>query len=140
MPEMHNVYEGRMDARQLSETIEGFVQRLPPQTTKQSLEIQWIWIANPYWKAPKAQGGFASEGPAETMSDWPQFISHGKKLLERLTGLREETERKHVGMGKGLVTREYNSQRDSLMQELRDIAVDLKCTTGKVCQLTPCGC
>src|SRR5438045_6428313 len=45
---LHNPYEGLCYARQLNETVEEFLERLPPATTRQSHKIPWIFIANPH--------------------------------------------------------------------------------------------
>lgn len=41
-------FKGVWYGRQLSETVDNFLLRLPPATTEISNKVPWIWIANPY--------------------------------------------------------------------------------------------
>ena len=44
---LHNPYEGVPYAWQLTETVDQFLERLPPETTT-SDQVPWIFICNPY--------------------------------------------------------------------------------------------
>jgi hypothetical protein len=47
-PKLYNAYKGLPCARQLDETVEQFLRRLPPASTEKSDVVPWIRIANPY--------------------------------------------------------------------------------------------
>lgn len=71
---LHNAYKGRVSAKQLSETIDDFLRRLPPATTDATPEIPWIYVANPY--IPRDDKG-GEEAPAEPGAQLQTFIEGG---------------------------------------------------------------
>jgi hypothetical protein len=136
---LYNPYEGQFCqfcARQLSESVEDFLQRLPPQTTPVSEHIPWIFIANPYRKAPKAeevkQGDINGEAPSDEDSDWAQFVVRAGKLLKELTVIMNDIKKKKAGQAKASITKAYHAQRDLIVNKVLDTAVELHCTSGKV--------
>lgn len=136
---LYNPYEGqRRSARQLGETVEEFLQRLPPATTQVSPLTPWIFIANPYRKAPTrsgeedVQGGITDEGPPEEDSDWAKFVVLAGNLLEELTGIRHDIEKKKAGKAKATITRAVNIEKDKIVRKILDTATELRCTSGKV--------
>ncbi|KAE8448245.1 hypothetical protein EG329_009676 [Mollisiaceae sp. DMI_Dod_QoI] len=132
---LYNPYEGQLDARQLSESVEEFLTRLPPATTQSSGDIPWIYIANPYRKAPEKADhddySVTGEGPPEEDSDWGAFITIGTKLLQELTSIRHELEKKHSSKTKAAITRAANADKDRIVKGLLDTAKSLHCTSGK---------
>jgi hypothetical protein len=136
---LYNPYEGQFCGRQLNETVEEFLQRLPPQTTPVSDLVPWIFIANPYRKAPNAEDGqeIKGEGPPEEESDWAQFVVLGGNMLEELTGIRHDIEKEKPGKAKATVTKAYNPHKDLIVQKLLDTAAELHCTSGKVTKPHP---
>jgi hypothetical protein len=132
---LYNPYEGDSCGRQLTETVDEFLQRLPPEVTSVSELVPWIFVANPYRKAPKAAQGqqqSKGEGPPEEESDWAQFVISGGKLLEELTDIRHAIEKKKPGQAKGTMTKAANPQRDMIVQKVLATATKLHCTSGKV--------
>jgi hypothetical protein len=140
---LFNPYEGEFCGRQLNETVEEFLERLPPATTPVSGRIPWIYIANPYRKARKfpkvgnSRGDLNAEGPPADDSDWAQFVVLGGKLLDGLMDIRHDMEKKKVGAAKSAVTKAVNVQRDMIVKKLLDTAVDCHCTSGKVLPGSP---
>jgi len=135
---LYNPYEGNYAGRQLSETVDEFLERLPPQKTSVSENVPWIFIANPYRKAPAPKSEKVElEGPPEEESNWPEFVRKGNELLEALTILRHDLEKRMAGKAKQTVTKAFNAagHKDRIVQELLDTAVKLHCTSGKVCFL-----
>lgn len=136
---LYNPYEGDSRcARQLGETVEEFLERLPPRTISASEDRPWIYIANPYRKAPKAEenrSGVVGEGPPDEESDWAQFVVLGGNLLEELTGIRHDIEKKKESQANVMITKAVNVQKDSIVQKLLETAVKLHCTSGKVTTL-----
>jgi hypothetical protein len=135
---LFNPYEGNFCGRQLNETVQEFLERLPPATTPVSGLVPWIYIANPYRKARRARKvgesreDLNAEGPPADNSDWAQFVVLGGKLLDGLMHIRHDIEKKKVGAAKSAVTKAVNVQRDMTVQKLLDTAVDCHCTSGKV--------
>ena len=140
---LFNPYEGEFCGRQLDETVEEFLERLPPATTPVSGLIPWIYIANPYRKARKAPKvgksleDLNAEGPPADDSDWVQFVVLGGKLLDGLVNIKHDIEKKKVGAAKSVVTKAVNVQRDMIVKKLLDTAVDCHCTSGKVLPGSP---
>ncbi|TVY83098.1 UPF0696 protein-like protein [Lachnellula suecica] len=130
---MYNPYEGSDCGRQLGESVDEFLQRLPPSTTTQDSDrTPWIFIANPYRKAPKPGNENAlAEGPPDDDSEWAKFVTIGNNLLQELVILRNQIEKEKPNSAKATVTRAVNVQRDVIVKQLLDYAIDLHCTSGK---------
>ena len=121
-PKLYNPYEGSVCGRQLGETIDEFLERLPPLTTPQCEQVPWIFIGNPYRDVPSIMEG------EHTAGQWAEFVARGGKLLQDLRTYQAELkQREELGR-----VRLYNEQREKVVQQLRDVAVKLKCTSGKV--------
>jgi hypothetical protein len=132
---LYNPYEGLFSARQLGETVDDFLERLPPATTSVTEIVHWIYIANPYRKAPKRDEKDqkeSDEAPPDEKSDWAQFVVLGGNLLEELTTIRHKMEKEKAGRVKATITRAVNPEKDKIVKKLLDTAVELHCTSGKV--------
>jgi hypothetical protein len=135
----HNPYEGKLCGRQLNETVEEFLQRIPPSTTATTEGpegIPWIFVANPYIKPPKAdpeykQYELPNEGPPDEESDWAQYVIRGGILLKELTSIMHEIERTKSRQAKATITKAINIQKEMVVQKLLDTAVELHCVSGK---------
>ncbi|KAL2072456.1 hypothetical protein VTL71DRAFT_11799 [Oculimacula yallundae] len=131
---LYNPYEDMPRAKQLDESTDEFLNRLPPATTPATDELPWIFVANPYRRVSKykySEAKLADEGPLDDGANLAEFIVRGNHLLEALTGLRHEMEKRSKGKAKGLITKALNSQRDEMVKQLIDTAVELHVTTGK---------
>lgn len=136
---LYNPYEGVFSGRQLTETIEEFVERLPPQTTQGSLLDDWIWIANPFRKAQAAKeskSNITGEGPPDEASDLSQFVVRGNRLLEELTVIKNEIGKKS-GVTKTAINRAITTEKDAIVQKILQTATELHCTAGKASQSRP---
>jgi hypothetical protein len=133
---LYNPYEGlRRCARQLGETVDEFLERLPPATTQQAVITPWIFIANPYRKAPTRpgeDGGVLEVGPPEADSEWAQFGILAGNFLEELTGIRHDIEKRDAGKAKTTITRKVNVEKEKIVRKILDTAITLHCTSGKV--------
>ena len=135
---LYNPYEGKFCGRQLSETVQEFLERLPPATSQVSDTLRWIFIANPYHTVSVqtqenlSQVKLADEAPQEVGSDWAKFVVLGGNLLEELIGLRHEIEKRRTGQAKGTITKAVNLQKETIVKKILDTAVQFRCTTGKV--------
>lgn len=132
---LYNPYDGEQRARQLGETVDEFLERLPPATTPATEGEPWILIANPYRRVSKSKysgAKLANEAPPDDCADLAQFVVRGNQLLEQLTGLRHEVEKNNTGKAKAIITKAFNLQKNEIINELLDTAVELHVTTGKV--------
>ncbi|KAI0893165.1 DUF1917-domain-containing protein [Annulohypoxylon nitens] len=85
---LHNPYAGIEYAWQLGETIEDFVERLPPATTNETDTNKWIWVCNPYIRQKKKSEasnqqirGGEDEAPEEEGADLPSVVEGGMARL-----------------------------------------------------------
>jgi hypothetical protein len=132
---LYNPYEGAFSGRQLGETVDEFLERLPPATTPITDIVHWIYIANPYRKAPKRdehEQNESDEAPPDEESDWARFVVLGGNLLEELTTIRHTIEKQKAGKAKAIITRAVNPEKEKIVKKLLDTAVELHCTSGKV--------
>lgn len=145
---LYNPYAGLLCARQLSETVPEFLARLPPSTTlvMGNKYTPWIFIANPYRKIEKKDGGNQSqsqshqsqvldpgtEGPPAGVEDRDGFAVEGRSLLEELFQVQAGIEHKNKGKPKSTVTKLVNVARYKIVKSILDAAVKHKYTSGKV--------
>ncbi|OAA49547.1 DNA polymerase II large subunit-like protein [Metarhizium rileyi] len=121
---LHNPYAGVDCARQLSETVDDFLLRLPPATTEQSEDTPWIFICNPYVSQREKQDdnggefmrGNEHEAPAEEGSQLGRVVQGGMERLELLADLRQNLE----SSGKSAVF-----VKKELLQEQKQAVVDI---------------
>lgn len=133
-PKLHNPYEGQVSAKQLNETMAGFLSRLPPATTDVTPDIPWIYVANPFIPREGAGGG-AEEAPAESGAQLSTFIEGGGERLELFGDfLRTVDEKKRAG-GSGRVSvamsRQVTAEREGCVNDILMLARAMKVRTGK---------
>lgn len=116
-----NYYEGISTAKQLSETLDEFFERLPPSSTPKS-QGPWIWIANPY---P------SEHSRPESSADLGGFKQAGFNLLETYQTHREETEAQHPTKPAGSITRMMKAERDRLEPAILALARGKRILSGK---------
>lgn len=137
---LHNPYEGKPScAKQLNETIEAFLLRLPPATTDVAPDCPWIFVANPF--IPREDRG-GEEAPAEFGAQLGKFAEGGKVRLEMFGDLLREVQDKTAGGSQGgrgregpsktAVNREVAMQREGCVNDILMLAKVLKVRTGKV--------
>ncbi|KAH8661662.1 hypothetical protein BGZ60DRAFT_413637 [Tricladium varicosporioides] len=133
---LYNPYEGQLSARQLGESVNEFLNRLRPASTRVSQGIPWIYIANPYCKAPTAvknENGqhISSEGPPDEESNWAKFVVLGNQLLEQLRIVKNNIEKQKKGSSQSNITKAINKEKEAIVKRVLDTAVELHCTSGK---------
>lgn len=116
-----NYYEGISTAKQLSEPLDDFLNRLPPSSTPRS-QGPWIWIANPY--------------PADNTSqpesgDIGGFKQAGFKLLEEYQRQWKEKRAQNPSLPAGVITRKMKAERDNLEPAILALAREKRVVTGK---------
>lgn len=134
---LHNPYAGVPYAWQLSETVDNFLNRLPPETTEWSEEIPWIFICNPY-NARKdrfsAQSQFSKgnedEAPEEEGSQLDTLIEGGTERLNILRNFVNGIQR--TTKSKAAKTAEINREKRQAVQDVLSLAHACKIRAGKV--------
>jgi hypothetical protein len=113
----HDPYQGEPGARQLSETIEQFLARLPPATTDWRPGLDWIWISNPY----------APPSPRQALN---QLLEGGEERLALFTEFEAMTT---AGGAKPLTAlqRDVANERRETVEDLRELAGACNVLTGK---------
>lgn len=140
----YNPYEGKTCGRQLSETLPQFLARLPPQTTSQDPQTPWIYIANPFRKRPahlttsfqmameNVSDLDEEEGALAKESNWAEFLRKARRILEEMMVMKHDIEKANPGKAKATITKKLNPMKQELVQKMLSLAIDLKCTSGKV--------
>jgi len=116
---LYNVYEGQSMGRQLNETVDAFLKRLPPSTTPIHNNGPWIYIANPY----------AEHRPTDEHQG--TLEERGKRLLDEFASVKADTETGMAGKAKSLIGRKITPLRRQLEKELFQVAKETGCTSGK---------
>ncbi|CZS98421.1 uncharacterized protein RAG0_07182 [Rhynchosporium agropyri] len=130
---LYNPYNGMLRAKQLHESVEEFLERLAPATTPVT-DGPWIFLANPYRKVSKykySEAKLADEGPLDDGASLAEFVVRGIELLEQLTVVRHDLEKKTVGRTKAAMTKALNKHKEDIVKQLLETAVELRVTTGK---------
>lgn len=98
--QLYNPYQGIRSARQLEETVDKFLERMPPATTIVSDVLHWIWIANPFVPITRFKKELHVEYDLPDQADgpdWDQFKLLGDNLLEELKDDIETTAKDLAG-------------------------------------------
>ncbi|KAK1826854.1 hypothetical protein QBC39DRAFT_315996 [Podospora conica] len=116
---LHNILEGVPGARQLTETVDEFLSRLPPATTDfLTTGLPWLWIANPYL-------------PREPQPQIDLFISGGTERLRLLSDFISMTQAKNAAKSPFAGRQQIGKERAAAAQDLRDLAVECGVVCGK---------
>ena len=116
--EPYNPWEGDEMAKQLGETLDAFLSRLPPSTTAVAAG-PWISIANP----------FSTQRPLQI--DIAGFKTSGNELLEEFLNRKAKVEAKNLGKPPGSVTRALKADCEWLEKSIVDLAKSKGMTNGK---------
>lgn len=145
--QLHNPYEGKVScAKQLNETVETFLSRLPPSSTDISPQNPWIFVANPF--IPRQDRG-GEEAPTEFGAELEKFVAGGEKRLEMCgdfvrvletrtvagsggSGGGGSTGRAKGGPSKAMATKEIAKEKAECADDILMLAQMLKVRTGKV--------
>ena len=93
---LHNPYAGVPYAWQLTETVDKFLNRLPPRSTEETPEGSWIYICNPYIPRVRKEDsanqkvrGCEDEAPEEEGAKLERFIEGGMDQYKNPGGHHE---------------------------------------------------
>jgi hypothetical protein len=117
-PELKNPYEGDIAARQLNESVDEFLKRMP--VLKHPFVGPWLWIANFH-----AKGQSFDENRNET-----DFIKKGQTLLRSYDEKRLQMEIE--GLTPITITRRLGPSRQQLKKDILETATNCGLVCGKV--------
>ncbi|KAI0015852.1 hypothetical protein F4780DRAFT_773280 [Xylariomycetidae sp. FL0641] len=136
MAGLHNPYASKQYAWKLSETIDDFLDRVPPATTVETPGEPWIWVANPYIQRKSKDEarnqlirGGEDEAPEAEDSDPLQLVTAAQERLEMAADF--------IRMCKGskqapaFITRECNKAGADAAKDILQLAVEMHVTCGK---------
>ncbi|KAI1332191.1 DUF1917-domain-containing protein [Xylariaceae sp. FL0255] len=133
---LHNPYSGQRNAWQLTETVDAFLNRLPPKTTDESDGGPWIWVANPYVKQkPKREAqnqhirGGEHEAPESDGADLQTFMTAGQERLDFASSFNNEC--RAMGQSSAFITREIRKAGLDAANDILVLARNLRITCGK---------
>lgn len=116
---LYNMYEGDSAGRQLSETVDSFLARLPPLTTPVDEHGHWIYIANPRSKA------------RPTDADRAGLMERGREILEELEAAKAGIEASTAGKAKSTIGKKLTPLRKQAEADIYAAAKEKGCTSGK---------
>lgn len=136
--QLHNPYAGIPYAWQLTETVEDFLDRLPPETTT-SDQVPWIFICNPYihrvgkrqsdkWQVKGRDND--DEGPDEEGANVQIVVQGGEERLQLVRDLLEKASQ--TDMVKSVKEREANKERRQAAADILTLAHAYRVRAGKV--------
>lgn len=133
---LHNPYADLSCAWQLSETVDSFLNRLPPSTTPVTASCPWIYIANPFIPPPAPSPAQSQPLPRACEPEAPmssdsldRFIEGGMARLHLLSDFI--THARASGKPPTVIGREINRERAVAVQQILDLAHHLDVRAGK---------
>lgn len=124
---LHNRLEGVSTARQLTETVDEFLRRLPPRTTVTS---SWIWITCPVVKGKGKTAEFCHNPELEVSLD--EMTDRANALLCQFAAEKERITNANPNSAQSTITRKLGHLREQLKEDILDIAMVSGVTNGKV--------
>jgi hypothetical protein len=123
----YNRLEGVSTARQLTETVDDFLKRLPPRTT---FNASWIWITCPILQG---KGRRAESRHHPELEESPaQLMDRANALLSQFAAEKERVASAHPDSAQSSITRKLGPLREQLKEDILDLAVASGVTNGKV--------
>ncbi|KAI8627568.1 DUF1917-domain-containing protein [Xylariaceae sp. FL1651] len=134
--QFHNPYAGLRYAWQLTESVDAFLNRLPPATTEETPGNSWIWICNPYIKRKSkseaenqlVRGG-EDEAPEDEGADLATLMKAGSERLEFASSFINEYRKS--GHPKFIIAREARKAGMDAANDILGLARELRVTCGK---------
>lgn len=119
MREPFNPREGEIDSKQLGETVDEFISRLPVIGSSQV--GPWLWASNPY----------AERGAEPETKDY-SFLQRAKRLMQEYLELKATIAASEPGIAPGTITRRLKADREKLKEDILDMAKNNGLICGKV--------
>ncbi|GKT48430.1 uncharacterized protein ColSpa_08611 [Colletotrichum spaethianum] len=133
---LHNPYAGVPYAWQLTETVNDFLARIPPETTEHSDLLPWIFICNPYinrkvkFEAQNQRSrGNEDEAPEEEGTRLDTLIEGGMERLNILLSFQQGINNTKKSMT--AKSREIDQEKREAIQDILGLAYACKIKAGK---------
>lgn len=133
---LHNPYAGVPYAWQLTETVNDFLGRLPPETTEHSERLPWIFVCNPYIRRKdrfNAQNqrsrGNEDEAPEEEGSRLDTLIEGGSERLDILLNYKQGLEK--TTKSKAMQAKLLRQEQEDATRDIMSLAHMCKIKAGK---------
>jgi hypothetical protein len=133
---LHNPYAGRLYAWQLTETVDDFLVRLPPETTPLADGVPWIYICNPFIprrekvsSESQSVQGCEDEGPEDDESQVLLFKEGGMERLGILSDYIQNA--RSSRKAKPAIVHDINKERDDAVRDILALAYTLRVRCGK---------
>jgi hypothetical protein len=123
---LYNRLEGVPTARQLDETVDEFLKRLPPRTT---FTGDWIWVTCPILKS-KGKAAESRHAP-ELVESPEQMMNRARALLSQFAVEKERLVTANPNSTQSTITRKLGPLRERLKEDILDSAVASGVTNGK---------
>jgi hypothetical protein len=122
-----NPFQGQHCGRQLEESLEEFLERLPPRTSVVSAELPWIYCANPYVRRDRieCEDNIIFGSPKRFQSLCEALLEDLEEQMVRLKSDMDGKPAEHL-------TRAINRERLKVVEQIHQNAIDLDVKTGKV--------
>jgi hypothetical protein len=117
---LYNPYAGLHSARQLDETVDAFLSRLPPATTSVMTNGPWIYIANPYRK------------PQLLDENWAEFMKRGENVLTEFSEAKTKIEKGEKSNPANAVSTAVALESATAAMAIQGAAKETGCVVGKV--------
>jgi hypothetical protein len=124
---LFNRLEGVSTARQLTETVDEFLKRLPPRTT---VNASWIWITCPVLKGKGKAAEFRHNPELEESPE--QLMDRANALLSQFAAEKERITSANPDSAQSTITRKLGPLREQRKEDILDLAVANGVTNGKV--------
>ncbi|KAK9772736.1 hypothetical protein AB5N19_14254 [Seiridium cardinale] len=133
---LYNPYAGLRCAWQHTESVDEFLDRLPPATTDETKIGPWIFICNPYIDRKNKQDsqnqyvkGCEDEAPEEEETDLMQFCRGGMERLSLVTSFHDHMNQ--ATMTPTIRNREKNKAASEASRDILSLAHALHVRSGK---------
>lgn len=120
---LYNPLQGLYCGRQLEESLDEFLDKLPPSTSIISSKLPWIRVANPYIQDCEDNARF---GPPERFQEVCEALL--EDLEEQMMRLKIDME----GRPAQMITRAVNKKRSETVDKIHQHAIDMNVKVGKV--------
>jgi len=106
--------------KQRSETVEAYISRLPPSRSAFDIHGPWLWVHDA-----------TRQSSSVKTFDKEEFMDKAYKLLSDFRDLENKTRESMPGKAAGTITRKLTPKRKELEQDLRKVAKETACLSGK---------
>jgi hypothetical protein len=128
MAKLYNPLQGQLCGRQLEESLDEFLDRLPPRTSVVSAELPWIRVANPY-----ASRRDHSECEDNAVFGSPErFQEVCQAFLEDLEDQMVKLKTDMEGEPAHMLTKAANKKRSETADKIHRHAIAMDVKAGKV--------